>query len=476
MILFSTLLNINESLTKELFLNLVVEWNNTSKYEENIVKLGNWDGISAGKYGCNNLSLEVVEYPEENILAVRHEKVTEDSVIWDTDYVVNFNEKRISIRLERTYREDALVMHGAFSTPHFITLLIERGYLATDEDLPVLRTPIMVTDQDLDVIMKLKDKNDSYMLPVVYIAKTKMNQDPLNTSWLASRLKGAAHILVEASKESCRECIDILGGTREDFGAVKIYYPTENVPRKRFLYRSLGGNREIRLEKVVKEVIQYWTIQRMDLLYTWQGVTNAILNQNLTNQIQQRQEAEIARKNIEEEMNQVYETFDEDLNSLQQKLDELVKANEALMIENSVLRAKLNTVDAMPIVYQGEEEDFYPNEIKDMILGVLDDALFTTENSTRKADILTDILQCNEYLHLNEEKKQRVKAIFKGYKTLTGAMKQELNDLGMTITDDGKHYKLTYHDDPRYMVTIGKTPSDSRAGSNNAAMINKIML
>lgn len=48
MILFSTLLNINESLTKELFLNLVVEWNNTSKYEENIVKLGNWDGISAG--------------------------------------------------------------------------------------------------------------------------------------------------------------------------------------------------------------------------------------------------------------------------------------------------------------------------------------------------------------------------------------------------------------------------------------------
>ena len=175
-------------------------------------------------------------------------------------------------------------------------------------------------------------------------------------------------------------------------------------------------------------------------------------------------------------MNQVYETFDEDLNSLQQKLDELVKANEALMIENSVLRAKLNTVDAMPIVYQGEEEDFYPNEIKDMILGVLDDALSTTENSTRKADILTDILHCNEYLHLNEERKQRVKAIFKGYKTLTGAMKQELNDLGMTITDDGKHYKLTYHDDPRYMVTIGKTPSDNRAGSNNAAMINKIML
>ena len=35
---------------------------------------------------------------------------------------------------------------------------------------------------------------------------------------------------------------------------------------------------------------------------------------------------------------------------------------------------------------------------------------------------------------------------------------------------------LTYKDDPRYMVTIRKTPSDNRAGNNNAALINKIMI
>ena len=82
----------------------------------------------------------------------------------------------------------------------------------------------------------------------------------------------------------------------------------------------------------------------------------------------------------------------------------------------------------------------------------------------------------NEYQHLSEKRKQRVKAMFKGYKNLSGAMRQELLELGMTITDDGKHYKLTYKDDPRYMVTIGKTPSDNRAGNNNAALINKIMM
>ena len=110
------------------------------------------------------------------------------------------------------------------------------------------------------------------------------------------------------------------------------------------------------------------------------------------------------------------------------------------------------------------------------ILGALDEVRTNSEATTRRADILDDILHSNEYQHLSEQRKQRVKAMFKGYKNVSSAMKQELMDLGMTISDDGKHYKLTYRDDPRYMVTIGKTPSDNRAGNNNAALINKIML
>jgi hypothetical protein len=52
-------------------------------------------------------------------------------------------------------------------------------------------------------------------------------------------------------------------------------------------------------------------------------------------------------------------------------------------------------------------------------------------------------------------------------------VRQELYDLGFKITEDGKHYKLTYRGDPRYTVILGKTPSDNRSGSNTAAKINK---
>ena len=111
-----------------------------------------------------------------------------------------------------------------------------------------------------------------------------------------------------------------------------------------------------------------------------------------------------------------------------------------------------------------------------MVLGVLDEALVATEKATRKGNILEDVLENNVYQHLSDERKQKVKALFKGYKSLTGAMRQELMALGFEITEAGKHYKLTYGGDARYMVTIAKTPSDIRSGINNAALISKKML
>ena len=467
MILFSTKLQTKETLTKEAFLRLVSEWNGSSAYPENIVpgvprgEEIRWDGDGPVRFGTDRLSLEVVEYPERKIVAVRHEKITADGITWDTDFVLNLAEHQLAIRLDRTYSEDALIMNGAFSTPHFITLLIEQQYLADDNGLPILRTPGKLSDAG-DFPAQDDEGCGRYRLPLVVVKPTASGELPLAVDWLASRLKGAAHVLVDEE--------------REEFGAVHICYPTATLAPRRFGYRSATGNRQLRLDKVVKNVISYWNSQRMDLFYTWQGVANALLRDRLEAQRLRQQEAEEAQRSAQAEVDQVYEAFDEDLKALQRKLEELTRANDALTMENSVLRSRLNLTADKPILYQGDEEDFYPEEIKDMILGALEDALSGTEASTRRADVLADVLQNNEFKHLSEQRRQRVKALFRGYKNVSSAMKQELSDLGISISEDGKHYKLTYRDDPRYMVTIGKTPSDNRAGNNNAALVNKVML
>ena len=51
------------------------------------------------------------------------------------------------------------------------------------------------------------------------------------------------------------------------------------------------------------------------------------------------------------------------------------------------------------------------------------------------------------------------------------ALKQTLQDLGFEIQEEGKHIKLTYYGDERYQIILAKTPSDGRAGRNNAATI-----
>ena len=476
MILFLTTLDIGEFVTQEDFIKLVLEWNAGSRYEENIVKGIEWCGERTVRYGDSKLWLEFVEYAEREILAVRHEKITADGVVWDSDFVMNFGTHRLTIQLDRTYSEEALVMGAYFSTPHFITLLIEKGFLAKDRDLPVLRTPIAVTDADLDMCKRAFTEDNGYRLPVVFVSRTAEDKFPLSITWLASRLKGAAHVLVEESAESCAEIRKLFKMGNEPFGAVRIYYPLGTVRHKKFRFRSATGNEDVRLEKVIRHVIQYGIAQRVDRFCTWNGVNGAVLNNQLDHQIAVRKNAETEKLRAEAEKDEVYETFSEDLQALQERVAELMKANEALQYENQGLRAQYASSDAVPMLYFGDEEEFYEGEIRDMVLGALDEALAATEKATRKGDILEDVLENNVYQHLSDERKQKVKALFKGYKSLTGAMRQELMALGFEITEAGKHYKLTYGGDARYMVTMAKTPSDNRSGINNAALISKKML
>lgn len=144
--------------------------------------------------------------------------------------------------------------------------------------------------------------------------------------------------------------------------------------------------------------------------------------------------------------------------------------------ENYGLRSKINTVDRVPVIFLGDEEEFYAEEIKEMILDALEEALKAATPKTRRYDVLRDILEKNAYKRIRDEREKTIKNMFKDYKTLSGIMRQELKDIGFEITDDGKHYRLTYYGDDRYKTTIAKTGSDWREGKNIAATILKNMM
>ena len=161
---------------------------------------------------------------------------------------------------------------------------------------------------------------------------------------------------------------------------------------------------------------------------------------------------------------------------LQRQVEELTRANEALQYENQGLRAKLDASDTVPVLNMGDENDLYPGEVKDLLLAVLSDAAMNMSDDMRRADIVKDILQSNDYQRLSEKRAEQIKRLLKNYDGMTPRLRSELERLGFVITEDGKHYKLTYYGDGRYQTAFSKTPSDVRSGKNGAQEIVRRMM
>ncbi len=74
MLLFSTILDINNTMTKDRFICLVIEWNQGSPHANNIIPGIQWNGERNIRYGEDGGWLDIEEYRNQNIIAVRYEK------------------------------------------------------------------------------------------------------------------------------------------------------------------------------------------------------------------------------------------------------------------------------------------------------------------------------------------------------------------------------------------------------------------
>lgn len=501
MLLFSTILEIDKTMTRDAFIKLVIEWNQGSPHMDSVIKGIEWHGEYNVRYGDEKLWLEIVEYRNQNIIAVRYEKKEKDGAVWDTDYVMNFNSMKMAVRLDRSYLAEALTIDSKFSTPHFITLLIERGYIKDDGNLPVLRVPVMVDSNNIEMLADIINGKIRYRLPVVFISKTYYDEDPVNVRRLAGRLKGVAHVLVQQSNCTNNRLKEMCAGRNEYYGAIGIYYPNPAIGHRKYLYRSSIGIDSFLLEKVIRSVIQYSNSQMTDTLYTWQGVNNALLRDSLISQRKERLAAEQAQKAAENEAMQILDSldeeerrikkqaleeaqseadkildgFEEDMQRLQRQVEDLARSNEILQYENQGLKAKIDETESVPLLYMGNEFEFYSGEIKDLILSVLEDALVNIQPKTRRADVVRDIIRSNDYQKLSEKHAEEVKRLLKNYNGMSGRLRQSLEEYGFSITEEGKHCKVTYYADERYHTVFAKTPSDGRrSGKNNAAIVVKM--
>lgn len=466
MVTYTTKFPVNELFDKEEFVKLVIKWNQGSKFDK--IDDLSWNGQD---YECewsqNNISLKIQEIESESIIASRLSKEDEHGM-WFTDFVLNNSQGTLAVSVSLETTELTTDFFPTYYPPFFVKMVLFGEYAGKDNGIDVQNKEHNVTEC-LTFLTGVVTKKIISELPVVYVSRTIEGYNPLDVNKLAFRLQGVAHVISEPAEDIKFEGLtDILNDAEEKSGKIFIFYPSHN--KKSRIINLTGSSREPEFleDCIVNDVYNYMNSRMRKAIDTWDGVSTEklhIINRNLLND----------HSAIEEENKYLYDVFGGQLEKMEESNVKLTNEIQRLTAELQGLRMKYSDRDRLPVLYLGEERDLYSGEVKEIILEIMSEYQKTCKKDSRRWHIISDLMESNEFKGIPEKRREQLKNALRGYKTLNGSLKSLLETLGFEISDDGKHYKWTYYGDHRYVVTAAKTCSDSRAGMNLSAIIDKTM-
>ena len=460
MLIYSAKIPVVAELNKEIFVKLVIEWNQHSPYDKmNSVV---WDMTTYNQEwheGDKNLS--IIDLSKQKIAAARFWKKDKNEIVWTNDIILNYEEHILVIQLDRATTEFATNFTPNFKPPYFVKLLIQKGCAREDAGLPISDTAIPIHIDNIDVIQNIILKKSRLMLPVVYVTK-KWGKYAVNPDKLAINLQGIAHVLKESDTSLSNVLKKNCSGQYAHNGEIEIYFP--NISLKNKKYHADGGEERLR-HRIVQKIFQYCNQQKVDDLFTWESIQIERLSES---------HQKVLSENLE--LCDLYAEIDNKENEYKKQIEKLNRQILSLKSENQGLHEKLDGNDEIPLLFFGDEEDLFEGEIKELILDCLDEYRKQHSNEKRRNDVINDILESNDWKNNTKKRQAILKQILKGYSSMSGTMRKDLEEFGFTITEDGKHYKLTYYQDNRYTATMAKTGSDHRGGSNLTSSIRKLVL
>ena len=470
MLIFSTRLPVKDTLTKGKFFELVVRWNQDSPHHR--IDGIEWDGGYRHRWGDMKNMLEITEY---NDVAAAHFVQSEHGVHWTTEFILHTERREIGIYLSREATENTVYFHKEFKPPYFLKLLMRENVLGSDGGLTISEYPhsFGATADEQQVLTQLcLEDAGAFRLPVVYLTRDWFTEHcVVDEGELARRLCGVAHVLVESDKDVSRTLKDLCHGQNVYNGGMAIYFPSVSAAAKRFIPYD-GMDVEKVMTQIVRMIFRYMNQQKRERLDTWDGIQMMQMRRQTKQLLAEKRRIEENRKQTSKEKEQYWDEYVK----AQTQVEALTEQNARLQSELAVLRARVDSMGENPLLYYGDEKEFYQGEMLEFVRTALSEKLDRLpkekDRHLRCADVLQDLLNANECEEIQAQRQTELKRVLKGYRTLTPEIQSTLIDAGFRITD-GKHYKLTYYDDERYTVTMAKSGSDWRGGENLFSEIKK---
>lgn len=466
MLIYSAKFPVKVELDRKKFIQMAITWNQGSHYDKipNLV----WDGSENDIHvKTDTSSFTITNLAEESIIASHFKKNDDNDIIWSTDFVLDYRNHIISVQLYRETTNGTPFLPD-YKPPIFVKQILDQELGGMDKDLEIKGQEVYITVENICVLQQIILKQKNYTLPVIYISKTKENEYILNPNILAQKLRGVAHVVAESDNKISKMLQVTTKGKNPYNGGIGVYFP--NMYEKVYTPARMKDE-DATTVKIVRLVNDYINQQKIDDLFMWSGIQNIKLQRR--NEILLK-EKEKADRRVEEN----YQEFGDLIDAEQEHAEELQHTIQALTAENRGLRAKLESTNGVAILIQGEEVEYYPGELKELVYEILNKRLaqLAGEKNRREKHLLEDILEANPINGERERRRKLIKEALQGYQTLSTTINRKLEEIGFKLKSGNKHYKLIYNNDERYTFTMSKTGSDNRGGNNLVSDIIKRFL
>ena len=420
-------------------------------------------GVREGKFGDDTEAANFGFFESETISSggIRYEKTDDDGVRWVTDVIGHKSEKSFWVSVQLNVDSELPVERlEQGKRPYIVKLLMEKFAGGYDGELSVTDDPIFLASTDTDLAEKIICAGTGSVMPAVYVSRDHSGALILDPNLLAKWLSGMAHVVVEPSRKFSSQITRQVYGENVYGGAVAIYWP-DGVGK--WIYLPSKWSSPSALQAAISKKIRISLLyQRLRRECTW----------SYLQEVTSRQKLEILRASGSDNIEEYIGHFDKEI---------LAKDEEIQRLEAELVRARYSKRgiqyssgdEEHTISLETSESDLYQGEQVGLIIESLKSAATSAEPHSRRRNILDALVVSNDNPGDRDEILERLKELLRQYTSMTAPVRAEFANLGFTIYEEGKHYKLLFQDDARYPFVLPKTGSDWRGGLNAFSDLKK---
>jgi hypothetical protein len=462
MLSFATEFPINDTINLDDFNRCVKKWLLGSRYTsfsaENLNGLGEGDAWENSN-GSETISSLVDTTQDTESSAIVYRK-KDSNFEWITTIVLACQPSStwISIRVGCEPLHPTANVPDA-KKPVLVKTLLDTLDGGVDGEFKVSAAPIIFTNSEHDLAVSCIQGETGSYLPVVYVSATFRSQYLVNPNELAIALYGMAHVVVEPDREFSVQIMSAVQRKNVYGGTIALYWP-EGGGHRTFFAKS-GNDSPDDIKNTIFDEIRLSLINRRPLTRCTLSAVKELKSKRLIRTLKDVGSAEVTR---------YVDAFEDELKSKDFDLENSEKEILRLKAEIRKLEAQIEPISGFTLCL-GNENAFYEGEILNLVCDVLSKAIETVPKDSRRQHLLKAMVNANSISIEGDRIRSKVKELLRGYQSMDQKTRRGLEEIGFFITEDGRHYKITYQNDSRYTFSLSKSGSDNRGGLNAASDI-----